>query len=128
MTELPDEIVTEVERTLDEKVSELLRQTAAIAAHDERDRVRRRSRWLLIGVLTAVLGGLLSLQVQFLVGRSNEREQARQSCETRNRQAEAVVSFIKRAKEQTRDNPEAQVAYERFLREFGPVPDCDIWK
>ena len=113
-----------VEQTMDQKLADLLRKTAAIAAHDAADKAKQKYRAVLAVVLTLVLGGLISMQVQLWANERSDDAALRDACSTRNRQAEAVVSFIERARAQSQ-TVEAQKAYERFLREFGPVPDCD---
>lgn len=125
-----------IEATLDEKVSALLESTAAIAANDARDAARRRALWIVGTVVTLVLAGLVSIQVQLITQHAADKRQAYSICTDRNRQATAIVTFIKKAQLATNANPDTTEAekqgarnfYDTFLQDFGPVPDCSVYK
>lgn len=126
----------QIEKTLDEKVSALLTTTAKIAANDARDEARRRAWWVTGVVLTLVLGGLVAIQVQLVLGARDTKQTSYVRCNERNRQAQAIVGFIKRAQTASEANPEttatqkqaAREFYDQFLQDFGPLPDCEVYK
>lgn len=121
-----------VEQTLEAKVGELL----TLVARQAGARVRKRWGTSAVILLILVLGGLISLQVQFYRASQGRDAELLSRCAERNAQQASVAEFARQMSsiEATnsfvdRDTRETRIrAYDVLAAAYGVPLDCSIYK